>query len=801
METMKKSYSKNNEDNTNGNTTTTTTTNNNNSNKNATKGSDLAVSTMGLNPDRGQRSVFHVKVDHNFYSEEEKKHKENLRMYKEMQKRFDEAGSRLADAFANSLKDTVHDGFAQKCKAVLGSVFGSSAGGGGGNSFIMAQIGELEKLLSDLLNKMDAKEQEAKQMSYNQVMLKCFLLFIKIQQDYHKQCTESISSFIRSINQKSSTDLLSLLANLNLTSGELSHAHTELTALQTAGINSNNNNNVNTNGNNETKTDLASAEAELAKSVSNNDNLLPGATCLNNQVQNRLPAMHSTSPSPSPSSSSSSSSSVFSSSIDPSFSLFTKLNALYVPISQTAGQSTIDTDNVPSTTDADAAAPSSSSSSSSSVAAASTVLTNNNPDSQVPSPWTKSGVQPLVGAIGKNEKGLSASMKGAAGKANGQLASEEELDSVINLLSGGMVLSQPPPAPPPQPPPTVHMPNQLQPSPLLHAPSAGRGAMYGNLLMSPDAEDQHKMYRANAHRRSEGSLDLSGLTTLGSGSGAGNGASSNGRGGGRNTWPHPNHHHRSSLPAGPLGSHSLLNYDSQAPPDDYSRMLDSTGSLDQRGSLGDVYLPSACQPHDLQSGLYSLSTCAGSSNFMSNSHWTFPDTKLNRTWPVSSLSTGGGGSDTMNSSWSGVQDSSDLSDDSSSGEQFFAVGLDLVHAMDSKDSSSDEELDHQQLEGRMRAQMVSQSLENLYDRKSTYTWPPKHPWARRSDLLLNSPELECTVSTPAAAGSTAVTPSLPSSGPWTADPLQPPRNMWAPGMPSQSQSSQSLSHQSYGNLQ
>lgn len=226
--------------------------------------------------------------------------------------------------------------------------------------------------------------------------------------------------------------------------------------------------------------------------------------------------------------------------------------------------------------------------------------------------------------------------------ANGQLASEEELNSVINLLSGGMVLSQPPPAPPPPPP--LHMPNQLQPSPLLHAPPTG-GSVFGSLLTSSDADDQHKMYRANAHRHSEGSLDLSGMTTLSSGGGAGSGAGSSGRGGGRNTWPHPNHHHRSSLPAGPLGSHSLLNYDSQQQPpqEDYPRMLDSTGSLDQHGSLGDVYLSATCHPHDLQSGLYALSTCAGGGNFMSNSHWTFPDTKLNRTWPVSSLSTGGGG--------------------------------------------------------------------------------------------------------------------------------------------------------------
>lgn len=773
-------------------TNTTNNINNNNSNNNASKNPAPTIATMGLNPGGSQRSVFHVKVDHNFYSEEESKHRDNLRNYKEMHKKYDEAGSRLAEAFANSLKDTVHDGFAKKCNTVLSSVFG-------GNSLVMAQISELGNLLSGLLNKMDTKEQEEKQISYNQVMLKCLLLFLKIQQDYHKQCTEVISSFIQSINQQSSTDLLSLLVSLDLTSSQLSPANTDFTSLQSGGTNNNNNNNNNTNVNNncnESKTELKSEAATSGTPTSQSTtvtdcSLRSAATSLNGQMQNKLSSMPSTSPSPS-SSSSSPSSSVFSSSLEPSFSLFTKLNALYIPIGQTAGQS-IDTDTVPSTT----AVVSSSSSSST----ASTVLTIINSDSQIPSHWPKTGVQPLVGAIGKNEKGASAYVKSSAAKANGQLASEEELNSVINLLSGGMVLSQPPPAPPPPP---LHMPNQLQPSPLLHAPPTG-GSVFGSLLTSSDADDQHKMYRANAHRHSEGSLDLSGMTTLSSGGGAGSGAGSSGRGGGRNTWPHPNHHHRSSLPAGPLGSHSLLNYDSQQQPpqEDYPRMLDSTGSLDQRGSLGDVYLSATCHPHDLQSGLYALSTCAGGGNFMSNSHWTFPDTKLNRTWPVSSLSTGGGGggSDTMNSSWSGVQDSSDLSDDSSSGEQFFAVGLDLVHAMDSKDSSSEDDADHQRQEGRIRAPMVSQSLENLYDRKSTYTWPPKHPWARRSDLLLNSPELECTVSTPAATGSATATPSLPSSGPWTADPLQPPRNMWAPGMPNQSQSSQSLSHQSYGTLQ
>ncbi|GAB1601028.1 location of vulva defective 1-like isoform X1 [Argonauta hians] len=489
-------------------------------------------------------------------------------------------------------------------------------------------------------------------------------------------------------------------------------------------------------------------------------------------------------PPPQPPSSSSSSlppsSSVFPSSPLPStsdlpFSLFAKTNPVYVPIGVTAaGQPPHYSNPV-----------------------LSPVV---NPTAPLASQLADSGptwpnVKPTIRAIGKNEKGATAYTKSAA-KCQSQIASEEELDSVINLLSGSV--SQQPVLP------------TLQLSPLHHSTTTTTtsNSMFSSLVSSPDVEDPHKVFRGNtAHRRSEGSLDLSGMAAFVGGSsnngcvGSGGGSSSSSvcggggggggggiRSGGRNTWPHPGYHHRSSLPAGPLGSQNLLNYDRR---EEYSRMLQSSSSLDYHRSssnpVGDV-----CHSHsqEAQSGLYSL---PASGQFMSNPDWTFPDTKLNRTWPVSSISTGAG-SDTMNSSWSGVQDSSDFSDDSSSGEQFFAVGLHLVNAIDSKDSSSDEE-EVPYKKGLLRAPLASHSMDNLYNCKSTHTWPPKHPWARRPNYVHNSSEFEGPDN--GQSGPSTVGPSVPSSGPWSAEPLQLPHNVWPSGMASQSSSSQSSSHQGF----
>ncbi|KAJ8303333.1 hypothetical protein KUTeg_019729 [Tegillarca granosa] len=86
-----------------------------------------------------------------------------------------------------------------------------------------------------------------------------------------------------------------------------------------------------------------------------------------------------------------------------------------------------------------------------------------------------------------------------------------------------------------------------------------------------------------------------------------------------------------------------------------------------------------------------------------------------------------GPTDTLNSSWSAIHDTDDLSDDSScgGGEQFFAVGLDLVHALDSKDGSSDED------GGKSSGYEHPKSTDgHLKDKQSTNTWPPKQLWSQ-----------------------------------------------------------------------
>ncbi|KAL5012011.1 hypothetical protein ScPMuIL_010562 [Solemya velum] len=214
------------------------------------------------------------------------------------------------------------------------------------------------------------------------------------------------------------------------------------------------------------------------------------------------------------------------------------------------------------------------------------------------------------------------------GFTNGHLASQEELDSVINLLSGiGTKMTQP----------MLTIPeNQMQ----VNVP------YYISSQTTPSTDsDEFKAAQPAVHRRSEGSIDVTGVGTPG-----------------RNTWPHS---HRGSLPAGPLGN--------QQYPHDFGVY----SAFTPRRYSHDLNLPSK------QS--VTMPT-TGSSQVFQGYQWGNPDSKMNRTWPMQNMNIPG--SDTMGSSWSGFQDSDDLSDDSSSGEQFFAVGLDLVHVMDSSTNSS-----------------------------------------------------------------------------------------------------------------
>lgn len=161
---------------------------------------------------------------------------------------------------------------------------------------------------------------------------------------------------------------------------------------------------------------------------------------------------------------------------------------------------------------------------------------------------------------------------------NGHLATEEELDSVINLLSGigG---------------PSGHMEpipeNQAQ----LNIPS-----VYSSRTPSPREMDEQNPSKLQSHRRSEGSLDLTGIGNMG-----------------RNTWPH-----RSSLPTSHLQNfHDPANY-SNTVPRRYSHDL----NVHYRSSSQNLLSPT-------------------SSSHMMGFPWGFQDSKgSNRTWPASNISSG-----------------------------------------------------------------------------------------------------------------------------------------------------------------
>ncbi|ESO90990.1 hypothetical protein LOTGIDRAFT_163501 [Lottia gigantea] len=209
------------------------------------------------------------------------------------------------------------------------------------------------------------------------------------------------------------------------------------------------------------------------------------------------------------------------------------------------------------------------------------------------------------------------------------IASDEEIDSVINLLS---CLTPTNPG---------NNSNTMSVIPENHIQLTVPQIYRMPSPLSDTNIDELKPPNFVVHRRSEGSLDLSAIQ--------------------KNIWNSP---HRGSLPGGGLrqfgGDISAIN-----------RRYSQDMYHSFRGSS--PYVPSVGWP---------------------GTHWLTPTSNLhtNNTWPYYNA-LNHGQTDTLNSSWSGVQDSSDLSDDSScgGGEQFFAVGQDLVQALDSKDYDSDDE--------------------------------------------------------------------------------------------------------------
>ncbi|XP_041376904.1 uncharacterized protein LOC121389375 [Gigantopelta aegis] len=292
------------------------------------------------------------------------------------------------------------------------------------------------------------------------------------------------------------------------------------------------------------------------------------------------------------------------------------------------------------------------------------------------------------------------------------LASEEELESVINLLSGVNTSNSP----------MQVIPEHLAVPPIYRMPSPSA---------SDSQAEEMSMPRVQHHRRSESSLDLSGM--------------------GRNTWPHM---HRSSLPT--IQPFIQRQYADQH--------RDTTMLM--RPPLPDSYRNNA--GYMLPGALNSQ--CSGM-------QLGYPGG-----WPNKQSS------DTMTSGWSGVQDSSDLSDDSSSGEQFYTVSRDFVQAIETKDDSSDDEFDKDRRKQQGSAQIAGMEVQNNC---SINTWLSK-PWSQSNQFLSSDvPLLE--------ASEEPLPTHRPVQMQWS-DPMST-RRMWptiAPGFTPQ-RTSQSM--QGFGNLQ
>ncbi|XP_062621057.1 uncharacterized protein LOC134282671 isoform X1 [Saccostrea cucullata] len=242
------------------------------------------------------------------------------------------------------------------------------------------------------------------------------------------------------------------------------------------------------------------------------------------------------------------------------------------------------------------------------------------------------------------------------------LATEEELDSVVNLLSGIVA--------PSTQMQTIHENHLTVPSlyPSRNSsPGLGFSSRFSSRTPSPGgSDDSSRAGQVKGQRRSEGSIDFTGVA----------------RG---NTWPH-----RSSLPSSHLASSPDGGHHSATIPRRYSK---------------DPYL-----------GGRHLMNMPSTGHPSAGFPWGYPEPKY-RPWVTKSLPSSQG-SDILHSSWSALQDSDDLSDDSSSGEPFFAMGLDLVNALEANPcGSSDEDADNQKVLGQ-------------HDKHSTNTWPPKQSWSQ-----------------------------------------------------------------------
>ncbi|KAL3860254.1 hypothetical protein ACJMK2_010403 [Sinanodonta woodiana] len=267
---------------------------------------------------------------------------------------------------------------------------------------------------------------------------------------------------------------------------------------------------------------------------------------------------------------------------------------------------------------------------------------------------------------------------------NNHLATKEELDSVINLLSGVSVSTISPMQTIPE--------HQDDPSSLYVLPPLA----VGSLSPSPsDSGIDMKTSRMQTQRRSEGSLDLSWYTKVGRNHG--------------NTWPDQ---YQSTPSRRQMNQNVFLDFGVSSLP----RKLTNDVEL---CPVGTVMPPGA-----------------GTSHYTAGTNWGLGDSKLHRAWPVGNLTAAG--SDMLNnSSWSACAvDSDDLSDDSSSEDQLSAVGLDLVQAINSKWDDTSVSSNASSRKSLSLESARHHSMEDLLDSKSTNTWPPpkQQLWGKPSPI-------------------------------------------------------------------
>ncbi|KAL4234078.1 hypothetical protein ACF0H5_005732 [Mactra antiquata] len=499
-------------------------------------------------------------------------------------KQFDLAGSQCLVQLCSSLHGSQYDIVTKEIVALLGPVFGCSE-----SELVLGRIKEVESLMSGLLSQ---AEEGTRSPAEHQMALRCLLLFVKLQAEYHQLCSNLVSSavdhLIVTCEDQENSELCQQIQSLQLKSfSNLSNTNTRQTCLKKAP----------TYGGNSPKLHKHGLKASL-------------------------------------------------------FSLFERKN------SPEEGKSSFYVDIDEKTENKDSGATDQSG-----------VMSYNDKNLSQSEVLIEVGLDPSPSSVLEPEVSSAKDKKGTcAVSPNGYVATQEELDNVIDLLSGvGMNrgtmqtipesrnqvnLKVPPPA------------SALSPA------------------TSDSLDERTSPLRNKTQRRSEGSLDFTGFTYTG-----------------HSTWPN---HHRASLPGGQLGAPSpQITYDFASTPTQQPSF----------GSSG--YRPTTLPP-------------GGAGHFQSSYGMGFPDPKLNRTWPVNNLAGSGSVMDTINSSWSGGQDSDDLSDDSSVGEQFQQMSNIQYNEL-RRDMF--ENKDGRYVQEDRTGEVKHHSLEDLLDGRSN-TWPQQlQPWS------------------------------------------------------------------------